>query len=467
VVAAGWNGASTQDQLGWLRERKLLAQAQPDLVIFGYVTNDADVRRPDGTYYVKQIGRDIKAYKSTPLERLGLIAPSLAYQIKQLRARKWESTRGDAYPYGEWELKLLESAPNLAAYAEVLKELNGFLGAERMPAFFVTLPNFPSSSFEPRYRPVEPLFHQAGLTFHNLLDDFMREYPAETVPLLKWGVNPVNGHPGPVSTRFYARKTSDILERDYPWLLDRPAQPPAPLAPAINDWMPAVSDVRRVGAGDWELVYPVEDALAPNAPIGKPHVVLSFEQPVAIRAVRIAGERLKDAELYASVVDPATAVERDEPQSLGRKSGSELSWTLSADRRTDPVNTLKLAATVEQAPVLRVALSSQSMQHDSGPAYWVQVPQLRDEADNMSNPNRSIWRLEEDGRPLKRPHTSHMDIREKGRGRWSHWDGSVLFSASDSSDPRTNGRRYELVRPDASGRTLRVHIDFEQEAVRP
>jgi lysophospholipase L1-like esterase len=466
VVAAGWNGASTQDELNWLRERKLLEQAQPDLVIFGYVTNDADVRRPDGTYYVKQIGRDVKAYKSTPLSRLSQIAPNLAYQLQLLRARKWEQTRGDAYPYAQWEMKLLES-PNLDAYGEVLKQVEAFFAAERMPLFFVALPNFPSSTFEPRYRPVAPLFQQAGLTFHNLLDDFIREFPSDTVPLLKWGVNPVNGHPGPTSTRFYARKTADILERDYPSVLGQAAQHPAPLRAEINDWMPPASKVQRVGPTDWQLVYPVDEALMPVAPLGKRHVVLSFEQPVAIRSVHLEGERLQEAELYSTVVDPASAVERPDPEHLGRKTGSEMSWTLTGDRPRDPVNTLQLVALVEQAPALRVALTTAGMQRDSGSAYAVQVPQLRDEADTMSAPNRSPWRLEEDGRPLKRPHTNHEDIRSKGRGRWSHWDAMVLFSASDGSDPRTNGRRYELVKPDAGGRTLRLHIDFEQEAVRP
>jgi lysophospholipase L1-like esterase len=466
VLAAGSNGASTQDQLRWLRERKLLDQAQPDLVIFGYVTNDPDVQKPDGTYYVKQIGRDVKPYQSTAFERLGLIAPNLAYQLEQLRARKWESTRVDAYPYNEWEMKLLE-APNLDAYGEVLKQLGTFLASQRMPAFFVTLPNFPSPVFEPRYRPVAPLFQQAGLPFHNLLADFTREFPPDVMPLLKWGINPVNSHPGPVSTRFYARKVGDILERDYASLLGpRPAHP-ASLDPQINDWMPPASEVQRVGTADWALTYPGDEVTMPTAPLGKRHVVLSFAQPVAIRSVRVAGDSLREAELYATVVDPATAVERNAPRNLGRKSGSTLSWTVAADRTAEPVNTLKLAASMEQAPALHVALPAAGMQHDSGAAYAVQVPQLRAEADDMSAPNRSPWRLEEDGRALERAHAIHEDIRKQGGGRWSHWDSMVLFSASDGSDPRTNGRRYELVKPDASGRTLRVHIDFEQEPVRP
>jgi len=51
----------------------------------------------------------------------------------------------------------------------------------------------------------------------------------------------------------------------------------------------------------------------------------------------------------------------------------------------------------------------------------------------------------------------HRDIQEIGRGRYSHWNDNpesgwrtirgMLFSASDNSDPRTNGRHYWAVLP--------------------
>jgi hypothetical protein len=49
--------------------------------------------------------------------------------------------------------------------------------------------------------------------------------------------------------------------------------------------------------------------------------------------------------------------------------------------------------------------------------------------------------LFEDGRPLQ-PHALHDTIRQQGRGTFSHWNGVILFSASDNSDPRHNGRTY-------------------------
>lgn len=59
--------------------------------------------------------------------------------------------------------------------------------------------------------------------------------------------------------------------------------------------------------------------------------------------------------------------------------------------------------------------------------------------------------LLEDGKPLSTPHSKHQDIRDTGKGKYSHWTvTSLYFSASDNSDPRTNGRKYTLSKRTAS-----------------
>jgi hypothetical protein len=59
--------------------------------------------------------------------------------------------------------------------------------------------------------------------------------------------------------------------------------------------------------------------------------------------------------------------------------------------------------------------------------------------------NKSGLVLYEDGKPLGPARSYHADIRTKGGGRYSHWTATALyFSASDNSNPRTNGRRYEV-----------------------
>lgn len=61
----------------------------------------------------------------------------------------------------------------------------------------------------------------------------------------------------------------------------------------------------------------------------------------------------------------------------------------------------------------------------------------------------STLMLLEDGKPLPLPHAAHADIPLLGKGRYSHWGGELRFAASDDSDPRVNGRRYEIARADA------------------
>lgn len=57
---------------------------------------------------------------------------------------------------------------------------------------------------------------------------------------------------------------------------------------------------------------------------------------------------------------------------------------------------------------------------------------------------RSRLTLFEDGASLGPAHALHDTIRDHGRGAFSHWGGSLLFSSSDNSDPRRNGRIYQI-----------------------
>lgn len=64
--------------------------------------------------------------------------------------------------------------------------------------------------------------------------------------------------------------------------------------------------------------------------------------------------------------------------------------------------------------------------------------------DSAGSPKSSNLLLFEDGRPLGPQHSLHAEIRETGLGRYSHWDGSIIFSSSDGTDPRINGRTYSI-----------------------
>jgi hypothetical protein len=67
--------------------------------------------------------------------------------------------------------------------------------------------------------------------------------------------------------------------------------------------------------------------------------------------------------------------------------------------------------------------------------------------DASNSPVRSKLTLFENGVPLGPAHSLHQEIRQRGLGRYSHWGNSVIFSTSDRSDPRSNGRTYAIETP--------------------
>lgn len=64
--------------------------------------------------------------------------------------------------------------------------------------------------------------------------------------------------------------------------------------------------------------------------------------------------------------------------------------------------------------------------------------------------------LFEDGVPMELRNSPHLDIRNAGAGRYSFWHDQLYFSASDNSDPRTNGRRYVMRYPPVTRTMARV-----------
>lgn len=79
-----------------------------------------------------------------------------------------------------------------------------------------------------------------------------------------------------------------------------------------------------------------------------------------------------------------------------------------------------------------------------------QAPHLSGLADNAAGfgaDHRSPVFIFEDGVQLPYPHSLHDDIRQIGRGRFSHWGEAIYFSTTDGSDPNRNGREYSIIRP--------------------
>ncbi|HLO78544.1 MAG TPA: hypothetical protein VK196_18980, partial [Magnetospirillum sp.] len=92
---------------------------------------------------------------------------------------------------------------------------------------------------------------------------------------------------------------------------------------------------------------------------------------------------------------------------------------------------------------LTVTLSPALMQHESGYA-WAVVPEqigLDALVKGGLSPRMEVY---EDGSRLGPANAIFEEIGSAGAGRYALTRGKFIFTASDNSDPRTNGRQYEL-----------------------
>src|SRR5215831_18838253 len=102
------------------------------------------------------------------------------------------------------------------------------------------------------------------------------------------------------------------------------------------------------------------------------------------------------------------------------------------------------------APTIDLALAPNAMQLNTGKAYGTVLGLLAPgfpywvPSDATTHPRASRLHLLEDGHSLGPRHAPYQTIREVGRGAFLHWYGSLYFSSSDGTDPRTNGRRYTI-----------------------
>lgn len=81
--------------------------------------------------------------------------------------------------------------------------------------------------------------------------------------------------------------------------------------------------------------------------------------------------------------------------------------------------------------------------HEAGDCWSSELPALAHYADDEAHPQQSTLALYEDGRSLPRCHSPLDEIKELGGGRYAHWKERLFFSATDGSDPNSNGRLYQ------------------------
>jgi hypothetical protein len=119
-------------------------------------------------------------------------------------------------------------------------------------------------------------------------------------------------------------------------------------------------------------------------------------------------------------------------------------------------------SSIDPGPAVERQLQPSEIAISSGGGYyvsthlqpkWPWVTEIR--GDSNDDGAASLLVLRENGNTLAPAHSLHTEIIGIGGGRYSHWgtgdDSIVLFSSSDGSDPRNNGRSYTIsAQPNAS-----------------
>jgi hypothetical protein len=333
VIGSGSYGGSTEGEFHALRDLNLIEKSGADVVIVGYVTNDPIMT----SNRIRQLSGQARAtlsaeYRSTLIDRL--ISPLFPVTGEILQDRivnkKFYRKRAGpdvAFPYGIWELKLLQDK-NLQLYRQLLADFGKFMRSKDLPFFVMTLPNTPlKKQYSIRYKPLGPLFKEAGIPFHNILEDFLKKYPG-VIDARPWYVNPANGHPGPSSTYFYAQRAADTLEEDYSEALGDRSPAPANLEPHINDWVPYNLSVNHVRDGQWTIRFPTNQMMPLYMPLEKPHVMLSFKYPVSATRITIMGDTLKGADVHVEAIDGVKGYNTGKLHHLGAQTGETFSWDI-------------------------------------------------------------------------------------------------------------------------------------------
>jgi hypothetical protein len=373
VIAAGLCGVQTDFQLE--RAPDLLARYKPDMVIWGYVTNDPCGHKGHvfGKPFVKMRHKTVDSKSVRSIRRLiSYVLPEVGRQLFRLRDAaylKKHASEDFGYECADWEMHLL-SGENFAVYKTTVNSVAKLFKDKNIPYFFITLPSGSSYRLQPsddsesvffdsirqyhakRYAPVEPVFKANGIKFVNTLEPFVQsargdKFVSSLRSPLRLGINPDNGHPGPFCTKFYAVKAADELEAHYQSYLGPRSQDSNLNSKAnINDVVPISINLKQSGSESYVFDYPSDKSKMLRMPLRKSFVQLNLENPCAVESIRLKGKGLKKATILATSIDEEAGYDPGIMHTIGTGDGSDIELVVPKSDWARQINSLEVCADV-------------------------------------------------------------------------------------------------------------------------
>ena len=330
VIAVAMGGATAYEELTWYRN--YLKDHQPDLVVFGYVHNDALI---DGSVYGNALEIDYAG-------RLPFLKPvqALFPHIYQSLSAYFDAKTMYSAKYGDkWEgsdITVLKGELRKYYQTHFADELDILTRETQIPAIVMALPNQPRNLFyRELFRPLGEIYEGTSVRYYDLTDAYDRFYAWKHKANLF--VNPKNRHPGSAAHFFYGSFLADALEKDFGSVLGhKRGESLLSRKLCLNDCTPYQIGLEEVScsetAAEYTFFYPEEgphrylffeiEPYCLTYPIGKGYIKLSFENPVPVSEIELSGIPGGQTEVYYTKVNERLGYDDNRPRHVDLTSGT-------------------------------------------------------------------------------------------------------------------------------------------------
>lgn len=343
VVAAGMSGFNTDMELNKiLKDKEVMAELNPDLIIIGYVENDPESRDSKGKAVPKMIEDDIfEDTNNVFIKFFRGVWPNLYSKIIQQIVSKYKTNSSFIEKYGFqyniWSYELTFDPWKGMYERNVLLKLSEYINNElNCPLFVVPLISFPGKTSQEDFI-IEEL-NKFGIPNYSLSSDFVEKYPNAKYTTDEWGINPANGHPAIKTSLFYAEWTYDFLRLNYPEIIgDKHDNVEFDLE--INDWLPYSLKPQKLGDNYYKISYPSKNSVDSflTKPINKKYIKLNFKFPIKLKSIEISGDNIKNIEIYTSSINSDLGYDDQSLNSIGKKSNNFV-WNLDGTQEISSIN---------------------------------------------------------------------------------------------------------------------------------
>ena len=315
VFGVGATGANAYEELAWLKDSSLIEDLDPDLVIFGYVYNDADDS-------IDIEGTEVDWEKELPfLKVTGKLMPNVTSKLlERISARTMYTDK-----YQNSEYIGIDGAPPVLKgrfyekyKTDFVQKLDEFAATVSFPVAVVTLPNIPDSfMLEALYEPLAELYSEAeNISYYNCIEDFNKF--ASLKHRKNYSVNVADFHPGSAANRFYADYIKEFIEKDFAGIFENTTGSfEKSDSIIVNEYLPRDVAPEKISEDEKEAVYKIKypseeevynvygieaDSCFLKNPLGKEHIRISFSDAVSIEQIAVTG-LYTEAEVYCACLN--------------------------------------------------------------------------------------------------------------------------------------------------------------------